>query len=441
MSFETVVKLDEASDQQIKCSLLDQILCRSPIGGCIFFPEKIPQDLLIESLKKTLIDFPYMAGNFKWKGTDLFLNHTNKGIKFSSVQSDKTMWQDIESLKYSQHEIVDMVNPIKFFAVNDFICKIKVTYYKCGGMSTGISLLHSLGDMHSIMLFIDAWSKVAQGKPHFNAFTPSDRRTYQKNHYPIIKTDLRIRYLNLLQRLTQPFYLAYQAFKNKVVSIYFSESELKAMKATYLKKSQQEWLSTNDVLCAHVFSKLRRLDPSKKRLQLTLAVNDRDILNLKPNLFGNYVGGISPLCTEPLADEKLADIIRYQMNHYQPSFHTDEDLIRKKGEHKLVRRFVSNGLDPRNKNLLMTNVSKFPVETADFGISAPCFFTPIVLKYFRWSSMIINGFNGKGVLYRIALPKHIAKRLLELENLAHLHQYRSPDEQLPDEITKLSWIA
>ena len=89
---------------------------------------------------------------------------------------------------------------------------------------------------------------------------------------------------------------------------------------------------------------------------------------------------------------------------------------------------------------MVTNWANFGVYDIVFRDSEPFYFTPFANAPLPWLSVIVEGFSNNGLVYYVALPSNLAKKLMQKDNLRKIHQYREQKEVLPELIGKLEWL-
>ncbi len=214
------------------------------------------------------------------------------------------------------------------------------------------------------------------------------------------------------------------------------------MKEALLEESASV-VSTNDVLCAHMFSMIADSDPRSCSRDLSIAVNTRARMGLPDNLLGNMVVGATISCQAGQASVDIATDIRAAINElaqHGMSHFANKRFITQNGGHAQMSRIIAKALDPVRGTLLVTNWSKFGVYDIDFGEDAPFYFTSISSAPFPWISTIAEGFFNDGLIFTVGLPTSVAERLLAKDVLKDIHKYRDNSMALPELARDLNWM-
>ncbi len=445
MKLETcLVQAHTHTHQMITCSITDQYLSIFAVPVIFFYRTRFPHDVLIDSLKTALNDFPIFAGTFTTNKNTLYLDCNNAGVRVSITHDDGTLDGVLAILPaIKKARFVDMIHPQKAIAKQEPILTIQLTYFACGGMAIGGCWHHSIGDMQTFMCLMQTWSQTVNGQNTVKPLIVKDRDAYL---YATLEqndnTPPGMRYLKTHELITLMWYMLVHARRKRSVQVYFTENELKNMKQAFSSQTSLQ-LSTNDVLCAHIFSCISAADDYQKPRILSLAVNYRKRTQLPANLLGNFVNTLNALNSPGVEPTQVAADIREAVNNYTEQ-HLDifsmHAYIEQHGGVKHIKRFVPTGIDPINRTLFISNWSNFGIYDIVFGESKPCYFTPFEDLPFPWLSILTDGFSNSGLLYMALLPNAFAKAFMHKENVTHIHQYRDQYEVLPEWIRTLEWV-
>ncbi len=428
----------------ITCSITDQLVKNFPVPVVFFYRKKIDYRVLIDALKEVLSDFPIFAGTLKNIDGNLSIDCNNQGVLFSVTKEDYTLDKVLNKLpRIKKKRLVELINPKKVISHQIPIVTIKIVYFLCGGMTLGVCWHHSIGDMQTFMCLMKAWSKAVNKEEYLLPLIVRERNEYlQTNLEKNDNTSPGVRYLNTRKLLRLLFYLLLPARNQFSFGFYFSENELQNMREEFLAKTAQK-LSTNDVLCAYLFSIISELDAYKKKRYLSITVNYRSRTQLPQNILGNFISFINILTNQRVEPFQLAKEIRASVDHFQSlhmNFFATQKYIEQNGGIKKIDRFVPTSLDPINRTLAVTNWANFGVYDITFGDSKPFYFTPFGDAPFPWLSVIVEGFSNDGLVFYVALPSKLAKKLMQEDNLRKIHQYRDQKEIVPELIGKLGWL-
>jgi shikimate O-hydroxycinnamoyltransferase len=439
-----LVQADNCTPQVIKCSIWDQLLKNIPVSVVFFYRQSIAHNLLINSLQKILSDFPIFAGVLKSIDGNLHLDCNNQGVQFSVTEENSNLEQVLHELPtIKKQRLVPIINSKKVISNGSPILLIKLTYFTCGGMVLGLSWHHSIGDMHTFMSFMQAWSNVVNQQEYIAPLIVKERDEYlQDNLEQSGQTIPDVRYLNTRKLLSLMFYLLFPSRNKLSLRFYFSEQELKSMKQNFCEKTKRK-LSKNDVLCAHLFNVITKSDAYEQKRYLSIAVNYRSRMKLPQNLLGNFISTVNILGARQANPFELARDIRSSIDNFK-SMHFNpfatKKYIEQNGGIKKIDRFVATSIDPLNRTLLISNWANFGVYNITFGDLKPFYFTSLVDCPFPWLSGIVEGFSENGLIYSVLLPSKLAKKLMQVDSLKEIHKYRSLEEIMPELVRELEWL-
>ncbi|KAJ8773320.1 hypothetical protein K2173_028497 [Erythroxylum novogranatense] len=169
---------DQGKDHEL--ANMDLALKLHYIRGLYFFKSEAVEGLTISDLKMPM--FPWLALYFTTAGRIRrseagrhFIKCNDCGVRIVEAQCEKTIdeWftRDDRHL-LDNHLVYDgVLGPDLGIAP---LVYIQFTWFKCGGMSVGVSWAHVLGDPFSVTNFINMWGQILQGRrpPKNNLSTP-----------------------------------------------------------------------------------------------------------------------------------------------------------------------------------------------------------------------------------------------------------------------------
>ena len=429
----------------IRCSVTDKLLSNIPVSVVFFYKQGIPLDDLVEALSQVLIDFPVFAGVIDSINDDLYINCNNQGVHFSVTKNDRRLDDMLKLLpQLKQKHLVDLVNPKKAKSGKSPIFTIRVTRFACGGMAIGACWHHSIGDMHTFMYLMRAWSDTMNHMEYEKPLIVEDRDEYsastmdlEDNHHD----NSGIRYLEGKELIRFMLYMMFRARNKREIMYYFSESELRNMCHAYSEKAGMQ-LSRNDTLCAHLFGIINEIDvPTPNRL-LSIAVDYRRRTNLPRQLLGNYITSLRFNENQNPDSNTLARNIRTSVNDFKNQFDyfASKNYLEQHPRGNQSGRFIAKAIDPLNRALLITNWAGFGVYDVSFNGARPFFFTPLDAFPFPWLTSISEGPENQGLVYNANLPNHLCDKLVQKNNVQRVHQYQDPNESRPESISQLKWL-
>ena len=443
-SQEYCIQAEKHVPQLVTCGVMDHILKNIPIPVVFFYKKRINHDSLINSLKKVLNDFPIFSGRLKTINHALHIDCNNQGVPFSITDDPATLdWTLANLPKLNRSRFVTVINSRQWNSNRMPLMTVKLTNLACGAMVLGICWHHSIGDMHTFMELMKAWSNTFNGKSYDLPLIVEKRDTYLEHN--IEKNNNIAPGLRTIDTCELLRILSYQVFRHENIcelQFYFSEDELTAMKKE-LSMETDMWLSRNDVLCAHIFSLISELDSYQDERCLSILVNYRRGLKLPDNLLGNYISILKIMNIKREKSSQLAQEIRSALTHFKQQymdFYPRQEYIAKKGGFRNTNKIMDLGIDPVRRTLLVTSWAKFGMYDISFGDVRVFYFTPFGKVPLPWLSTITEGALMKGLIYSVSLPRTLANRLRQDSNLQRMHQYRPPNSAIPNAMEKLAWL-
>lgn len=438
-----LVQAHRHTQQIITCAITDQLLRNLPVPVVFFYRESFDRNALIDSLREVLGDFPFFAGTLKKINHRLYIDCNNQGVFFSVNNEDGTINQMLEQLpNIKKARLVDIINPKKVIAYQSPLMTVKLTYFACGGMALGICWHHAVGDMHTFMQLMKAWSNASNKKAYKLPLIVKERDQYLEDNLEDNKCAPGVRYLNGGELFEMAAYMLFRARQKISLRFYFSENELNNMQQIFAEQADRK-LSRNDVLCAHLYSLIAELDNYPQERFLSVAINYRARLKLPDNISGNFIANVNVPHHQGVKPFQLATNIRAALDNFEQehmNVFATKRYIQKKGGLKHIDRFVSKGIDPLKRTLLVTSWVNFGTYDILFGESEPFFFSAFGEYPFPWLSSITEGFSNNGLIYSVLLPSKLAKHLIQDDNLRKIHRYRDHNEGLAELVGKLDWL-
>ncbi|XP_059276537.1 shikimate O-hydroxycinnamoyltransferase-like [Lycium ferocissimum] len=343
-----------------------------------FFDSRIMK----EALSNVLVSFYPMAGRLaKNKEGRIEINCNGEGVLFVEAQSDDTFIDDfgdfVPSLEMKNKLIpnVDTSGEITSFPLVIF----QVTRFKCGGVSLGCGIFHTLSDGISSIHFINTWSEIARGLSV--AVPPFIDRTLLRARDPPTPAFKHVEYhhpltlKNVHDQVNSP--------KSSTTAMFKITSD----QLTLLRTRSEHEGSTYEVLAAHIWRctcKARGLDDDQLT-KLHVATNGRT--RLFPPLPQGYLGNVvftatpiaksSELQSEPLTKtaRRIHDALARMNDEYLRSAIDYLELMTDLS--KLIRGptyFAS-------PNLNINSWTKLPVHDSDFGWGKPIHMGPACILY------------------------------------------------------------
>ncbi|KAK9130023.1 hypothetical protein Sjap_010510 [Stephania japonica] len=158
----------------LNLSNLDLAMKLHYLRGVYFFNRSAVEGLYIYKLKepmfKWLENFNVTSGRIRRdeESGRPFIRCNDGGVRIVEAQCDKTLDECIELMGRDDHSFNlygslvpnQVLGPDLHFSPLVFV---QFTWFKCGGISVGLSWSHILGDTYSSSKFINAWAQVLAG--------------------------------------------------------------------------------------------------------------------------------------------------------------------------------------------------------------------------------------------------------------------------------------
>ena len=351
----------------VRCNVVDVVLSNVAIHLVFFFERQFDTRVLDDAFAHALTNLPIFAGRMTLVGGALRIRCRGQGVPFTSVSSDRTLHEAIRSVtKDSGDWLVDPVNGATARWGFGPLCKVRVTHLADDATAIGVSIHHAIGDMQTLMFFMNAWSAAAAGKPLPKPVIVENRAAYLDEHLPADGArEPGVRCLGLAETARSLLYLAKDGRKQRTLSLYFGDDEITRMRDAYGNRVR---LSVNDVVCAHVSEALMNADPAVDHRTLAISVNTRNRCGLDPMLVGNILSALNVDIRRGQTARSIAERIRHDVDHFADE-HCDmrinQQFLDTAGKWRGAR-CVATGFNPVRWNPLVSNWSGFGVYRIQF---------------------------------------------------------------------------
>jgi hypothetical protein len=428
------VRAGRAPGTVVKCGLMDTMLADIPVSVVFVYASAPDEDRMADGLARALAQLPVFAGRLRETPDSLEIVCDDSGVPMMSYELDGTLADTISRLALPGSDYVDHVPAPATRAGELPLLTVRITRLSDGGMVMGCSWHHAVGDMQTFMLLMRTWSACVEGTPLPDTYVIQDMDTFLEDRLPTEdsgRPGFRLPSPEDAVEVNRELENAVRA--NRIVQAYFTDDEVSRIRAEITAAAGQR-LSTNDVLCGHLVSTIRRLDDDPEGRWLAIPINIRRYLGVEPGTLGNLVNEVFLSCAPKSTADRLAVDIRAAVNAYGPTslnIRTNRAFLESVGRSRL-RECIPIGFDPAQRTFTTTNWTRFGVYDVVFDGEAPTFFSPATNLALPWVSWLAEGFHNAGYLFMVALPAKLASRLRSTEGRAALHAYRDPDEELPE---------
>lgn len=427
-----LIKPTRAQPLEIRCNVGDAIVANLAMHVVFFFERHLGTRALIRAFEHALAHLPIFAGRMTVVAGRMAIRCEGQGVPLTSVSSGRTLREAIRSASQdSGCWLVDPVNGVTARWGWGPLCKVRVTHLADDATAIGFSWHHAIGDMQTLMFFMNTWVAAAAGKPLPEPLIVRDRAAYLDEHLPADgASEPGVRCLGLAELTRSALYLAKDARKQRTVSFYFGDDEIARMRDAY---GSRMGLSANDVVCAHVSEALMNADPVVDRRTLAIAVNARNRCGLDPMLVGNIITTLNLDLQRGEDARSIAERMRHNVDRFADE-HCDmrinQQLFDSAGAWRAAW-FVTRAFNPARWNPVITNLSGFGVYRIQFEDNFTSYCTLLMRLPVAGGATIMGGAGGHGLVFQMALPPKDFETMSGPAISEHMHQFRCADDDIP----------
>ncbi|KAK9274923.1 hypothetical protein L1049_022178 [Liquidambar formosana] len=307
--------------------------------------------LLREALQNALVPFYPFAGRLRRDEEGrMEINCNGDGVLFVVAETDCVM-DELGDFAPSP-KLLPLLPTIDYSQdISSYpILVLQVTYFKCGGVSLGVGINHTVVDGTSALHFINAWSTMAPHNPQSQKSKPTPKSTS-----------------TAIYNLTL--------------------DQLNRLKTNLAQDGNISKYSSFQILAGHVWRcacKARGL-PDDQETKMNIATNGRPRLNptLPPGYFGNVVFPATPitlsgnLLSKPL--KYAVDLIRDALVRIDDEYlRSAIDYLQLQPDLTAVVRGPSMFGSP---NIGLVSWNRLSVHDADCGWGPPIYMGPAIILY------------------------------------------------------------
>jgi transferase family protein len=420
------------SPLEIRCNVGDAMVANLAVHIVFFFERRLDAAALRSAFAQALGTLPLFAGRLSATAGRMRLRCGDHGVPFTVTSSERTLHDAVRATTDDTgRRLIDAVNGAAARWGLGPLCKVRVTQLADDATAIGISWHHAVGDMQTLMLLMQAWVAAAAGKPVARPLIVEDRAAYLDERLPADGArEPGVRCLSLAEFARSAWYLAKDSRRQRTLSLYFGDDEIKRMRDAYQRRVR---LSANDVVCAHVCEALLMADPAIDRRTLAIAVNARDRCGLDPMLVGNVITTLNLDVRRGEAASSIAERLRRGVDHFGDE-HCDmrinQSFLDAVGPWQAAR-CVSRAFDPAQWNPVVSNWSGFGVHRIAFEDTVASYCAPIMEVPVAGLGALLEGAQGRGLTFQMALPPKDFKAISRPAIRAHLHRYRRDADDIP----------
>lgn len=409
----------------IRCNVADVALSNVAIHLLFLFDRLLDTRRLVDALAHALTTLPVFAGRITPAGDGLRIRCRGQGVPFTVDSGDRTLDEAIRSVAEDDVDwLVDLVNGATARWGIGPLCKIRVTHLGDGATAISVSAHHAVGDMQTLMFFMNAWSAAAAGGTLPVPVIVEDRAAYLDAHLPADGArEPGVRCLGLAETARSLRYLAWDGRKQRTLSVHFGDDEIARMRDACESRMR---LSANDVVCAHVCEALMSADPAVDRRTLAVTVNTRDRCGLDPMLVGNMLSAVTVDIRRGESARSIAERIRHGVDHFAEEhcdMRVNQQFLDAAGRWRGAR-CVATGFNPVRWNPLITNVSGFGMYRVRFEDASAVYCTFLMKVPVAGYGSLMEGPGGRGLLFQMTLPPKDFEAMSNPAIREHLCRFR-----------------
>jgi hypothetical protein len=427
-----LIKPSQAQWLEIRCNVGDAIVANLATHFVFFFERHLDTRALARAFAHALMNLPIFAGRMAIVDGRMRIRCEGQGVPFTSASSGRTLDDAIRSASEDTGGwLIDPVNGATARWGLGPLCKVRVTHLADDATAVGFSWHHAIGDMQTLMIFMNAWAAAAAGKPLAQPLLVEDRAAYLDEHLPADGArEPGVRCLGLAELARSAIYLAKDARKQRTLSLYFGEDEIARMRDAYGNRMR---LSANDVVCAHVSEGLMKADPAVDRRALAIAVNARNRCGLDPMLIGNILTTLNVDLRRGEPASSIAERIRHTVDHFADQ-HCDmrinQQFLDAAGALRAAR-CVSRAFNPARWNPLVSNQSGFGVYRIQFEDTFTSYCALVMKLPVAGLGALLEGADGRGLVFRMSLPPKEFEATSSPAIREHMHRFRCAGDSIP----------
>lgn len=303
----------------IKCMRMDEILRAVPITLAFFYDRIINPADLKAALSEGLTHHPAFAGRLKrtkeWFGIDCDNQGATLTIQRYGCSIDEALQGLFDPIMGSS--LYRVINPATVISEQEPLLHVQANTFSDSKMCLTIVWHHSIGDMQTLMMFMTTWSNALAGlQQTASPLWVEDRAAYLETMLEDRGTETPIvRWMDDQELAEFVAFMETKATDQKRVHFYFTSTELRRMREEFRQRTGC-LLSTNDALCAHMWSLIDGCDRRDHDRTLAIAVNFRPRVGLPSSLAGNMISNVAFPCAPGRCANDVAREIRYLINNF-----------------------------------------------------------------------------------------------------------------------------
>ena len=434
------VRAEHPQRLSIRCAVTDVFVRDIPVSVVFLYDYPLDTQALTRGLQQVLGDFSLFNARLRRRGLERFIDCGETGCRFTVQRTASTLSETLANL--DERARLQLVQPIaarEIWDRDEPVLSLRLTHFADGRSALGLSWHHTVGDWHSVMTFLKAWSTAVAGGAYAKPLIVTDRDAHFNSALPaseLAPPNLRFMALQELPRLG--LYMLTRARDKRRVTFHFDAPELERMRGELERESGQK-LSINDALSGHVATVLAARDVKARDRRLSIAVNFRRRAGLPDELLCNAVSTMDVGCEQGKSAARVAADLRGALAEYADKHLNHRANLRVVEQHggvAKIGRFIPTGIDPFAGSIVLSNWSRFGIYDLDFGGQAPSHFFTAGGGPLPWLGTVHEGFGGRGLIVDLELPTRVARRVVDETGLRQVHRYREGSAE-----SRFRWLS
>ena len=345
----------------IRCGLTDVCVRNVPVSVAFLYEHKLDPDTLAQGLARVLGDFAPFHGRLRRRGAERFIECGDTGCPFTVIQRTDQLASRLEHLDEAlRRSLVDEVDARAAWSRGGPVFSARISHFADGRSALGVSWHHSVGDFHSVMSLMKAWSRTVAGREYEPPLIVEDRDAYLNQVLPIEHAPANLRLLLLRELPRFGAYMLMKAKDKRRITFHFDQAELHVLRSR-LQLEAGRTLSLNDAISAHMAKTVAEWDRPTAARRLSIAVNIRKRAGLPEPLLGNLVSTLDVPCDPGRSRVRLAADLRGALEAYAVlhlNHRANLKLLEQVGGMAKVGRLVPTGVDPFAGSLILFELER-----------------------------------------------------------------------------------
>ncbi|KAK2968771.1 hypothetical protein RJ640_028164 [Escallonia rubra] len=375
-------------------------------------------EIIRDALGKVLVHYYPLAGRLTISSEGkLIVDCTGEGAVFVEAEANcriedigditKPDAATLGKLVYDVPGAKSLLEMPPLLAQGHQIFSKRLTTFKCGGFILGLNINHCMIDGVGAMEFVNSWGETARGLPL--AVPPFLDKSILKSRIPH-----KIEYQHLEFAEIPDLSSSIKLYNDEMLyrSFCFNPEMLEQLKKTAMEEGVLEKCSTFEVLSAFVWrARTKALKvPAVQQTKLLFAVDGRSKMDppLPKGYFGNGTVLTYSLCQ---AGDLLENPLSYVVGLLQEAIRMVTDsYVRSTIDYFEVTRARPSSAS----TLLISDWSRLPFHTTDFGWGEPFISRPVALPEKEMILFLSLGGERKSITVLLGLPASAMEIFQEL---------------------------